>query len=75
MPRRRQMTGSAWACLLLGSSLLIGPWIWPLCCLRGRDWGEIFTTDVWITIPLMTWMVALALAGLALIVLAFRRSI
>jgi hypothetical protein len=73
MSQRHQLSIVAWSYLLLGSLLLIAPWSLPLLLLRWRDWCDILTADVWLTVPVVAWLAAMSFAGLALIVLAFRR--
>jgi hypothetical protein len=63
----------AWAYLLLGTLLLIGPWVWPLWVLHKPivETFKLLPGDMWIKLPLITWMLAQSCAGLLLIVLAF----
>ncbi|MCX7010728.1 MAG: hypothetical protein NTY53_26380 [Kiritimatiellaeota bacterium] len=58
--------------------LLFGPWIWPMWVLRdhwtkiGSDYAELFHETPGFVVPLTVWVLVLSMAGLALIVLAFR---
>jgi hypothetical protein len=80
MSLRPQPSLTAWSYLLLGAFLFFGPWVWPLWVLRNDSWAnliheyaEIFNGLPFLVVPLTVWVLALSLAGLALIVLAFRR--
>jgi hypothetical protein len=76
MPLNRHTPARAWLYLGLGLLLLLGPWVWPFLAFRGEPNLKIFSEDIfgiragWLFGP---WWLGQALAGLALMVLAFRQ--